>query len=185
VARAASPCFAAASGSLIASRASGPCHKKIQPVTIRRATVDDAEAICDVHIRSIRVLCAKDYTPQQIEAWAGRKRTEQYSHAMTDGGETMFVAIDEADRIAGFVAFKDSEIYGLYVAPESVGRGAGVKLLAVAEAATRAAGVAHVRFRSTLTAVTFYTRQGYVCGGDAISRMSGVEIPCVWMSKTL
>ena len=42
---------------------------------IRRATVDDAEAICDLHVRSIRGLCAADYTPPQIEAWASRKRT--------------------------------------------------------------------------------------------------------------
>src|SRR5829696_3096532 len=151
---------------------------------IRPATVDDADEICDLHIRSIRVLCAAEYTAEQIEAWAGRKKAEQYRQAMTDGGETVFVAVDERDRIVGFVAFKGAEIYGLYVAPESVRRGAGSALLDAAEAAMRAAGVAQVRFRSTLTAVTFYTRQGYHCGGDAVSRMSGVAIPCVWMTKT-
>jgi putative acetyltransferase len=154
-------------------------------MTVRRATVDDADAICELHVRSIRVLCAADYTAEQVEAWAGPKTAESYVRAMTDGGETMSVAVDDAGRVAGFVAFKGAEIYGLYVAPESVGRGAGTTLLATAEDAMRAAGVAHVRFRSTLTAVTFYTRHGYQCGGDAVSRMGGVEIPCVWMSKTL
>src|SRR4051812_35349674 len=98
-------------------------------MTIRRATIDDADAICDVHVRSIRGLCAADYTPEQIEAWAGRKKPELYSRAMSEGGETMFVAIDDAGRIVGFVAFKQAEIYGLYVAPEAVGRGAGSALL--------------------------------------------------------
>jgi putative acetyltransferase len=154
-------------------------------VIIRRATIDDAEAICDLHIRSIRVLCFADYTPQQIEAWAGRKRPEMYTHAMTDGGETMFVAVDDAGRIAGFCAFKGDEIYGLYVAPESTGRGAGTALLAVAEQTMREGGVTEVKFRSTLTALTFYTRHGYYRGADAVSRMSGVKIPCVWMSKNL
>jgi putative acetyltransferase len=152
---------------------------------IRRATIDDADAICDLHIRSIRGLCAADYTPEQIEAWAGRKKPELYVRAMAEGGETMFVAVDEHDRIAGFVAFKESEIYGLYVAPESVGQGAGSALLAVAEAAMRAAGVTEAKFRSTFTALTFYARRGYQRGEDAVSRMSGVGIPCVWMSKTL
>ena len=152
---------------------------------IRRATVDDAEAICDLHIRSIRVLCFADYTPQQIEAWAGRKKPEMYAHAMTDGGETMFVAIDEAGRIIGFVAFKAAEIYGLYVAPESVRRGAGSALLATAETAMRDAGVTEAKFRSTFTALRFYQHHGYARGGDAVARMSGVEVPCVWMSKTL
>ena len=153
---------------------------------IRRATLDDADAICELHVRSIRELCAVDYTPAQVEAWAGRKRPALYREAMTDGGETMFVAVDDGgDRVIGFVAFKEAEIYGLYVAPESVRRGAGSELLDAAEAAMRLAGVTQVKFRSTLTALSFYLRRGYQRGDDAIARMSGVEIPCVWMSKTL
>ena len=153
---------------------------------IRRATLDDADAICELHVRSIRELCAVDYTPAQVEAWAGRKRPALYREAMTDGGETMFVAVDDGgDRVIGFVAFKEAEIYGLYVAPESVRRGAGSELLDAAEAAMRLAGVTQVKFRSTLTALSFSLRRGYQRGDDAIARMSGVEIPCVWMSKTL
>jgi putative acetyltransferase len=154
---------------------------------IRRATVDDAEAICDLHVSSIRELCAADYTPQQIEAWAGRKRPEPYAEAMTDARETMFVAVENhgRDRLVGFVAFKESELYGLYIAPQHIRRGAGTALLGAAEAAMRLGGVTQVKLRSTLTAVTFYLRRGYSRGDDAIARMSGVEIPCVWMSKTL
>jgi ribosomal protein S18 acetylase RimI-like enzyme len=153
---------------------------------IRRATIDDAEEICDLHIRSIRVLCFADYTPQQIEAWAGRKKPELYSRAMTEGGETMFVAVDEQQgRIIGFAAFKEAEIYGLYVAPEAVRRGVGSALLDAAEAAMRSNGVTLVKFRSTLTALSFYQCHGYVRGDDAIARMGGVDVPCVWMSKTL
>jgi putative acetyltransferase len=155
-------------------------------MTVRRATPDDAYAICDLHVRSIRTLCAADYTPEQIEAWAGPKRPENYALAMTDGGETMLVATDNSGgRILGFVAFKGGEIYGLYVAPESARRGAGSALLAVAEATMRSADVTEARFRSTLTAVTFYERHGYGRGEDAIFRTSGVDIPCVYMTKFL
>src|SRR5687767_13662100 len=96
-------CFTAAVLAVFASLAS--LAVKLVFMRIRRATLDDAEALCDLHIRSIRVLCAADYTPQQIEAWAGRKKPELYRQAMTDGGETMFVAVDEREHIIGFVAF--------------------------------------------------------------------------------
>jgi len=152
---------------------------------IRRATVEDADALSDLHVRSVRVLCFADYTPQQIEAWAGRKKPELYSRAMTEGGETMFVAVDDQGRIIGFAAFKEAEIYGLYVAPEAVRRGVGSALLDAAEAAMRLNGVTLVQFRSTLTALSFYQRHGYVRGDDAIARMAGVDVPCVWMSKNL
>src|SRR5687768_12579402 len=56
------------------------------PAIIRRATPDDADAITPVHVASIRTLCAKDYTPEQIEAWAGWKSPEKYRAAMAAGG---------------------------------------------------------------------------------------------------
>lgn len=154
-------------------------------MAIRPATAADAEAICDLHIRSIRVLCAPDYTPEQIEAWAGRKRPELYRQAMTEGGETMLVAISDSDQIAGFAAFKGSEIYGLYVAPASVNQGVGSALLAAVDAQMVAAGVGQVRFRSTFMALGFYLHRGYRPGENAVSRMGGVDIPCVWVTKDL
>lgn len=41
-------------------------------INIRRAQHKDALEIIDSHVRSIREICEKDYTPEQIEAWAGR-----------------------------------------------------------------------------------------------------------------
>src|SRR4051812_13209793 len=108
-------------------------------MTIRLATPDDADALCDLHIRSIRVLCAADYTPEQIEAWCRPKAPEKYRLAMTEGGETMFVAVDEVGSLAGFSSFKGDELYAIYVAPDSVRRGIGRRLLETVESAARQA----------------------------------------------
>ena len=152
---------------------------------IRPATPDDADALCDLHVRSIRVLCAADYTPEQIEAWCRPKSPEKYRKAMTEGAETMFVAAADDGSLAGFAAFKGDELYGLYVGPDSIRRGVGRRLLETLEAAARRAGTAQLRFRSTLTAVPFYVRCGYEKGEYTCARMSGVQIPCVWMTKKL
>src|SRR4051794_15114973 len=103
-------------------------------MTIRPATPDDADALCDLHIRSIRVLCAGDYTPEQIDAWCRPKTPEKYRTAMTDGGETMFVAVDDYGSLAGFASFKGEELYAVYVAPDSIRRGVGRQLLQTVEA---------------------------------------------------
>jgi putative acetyltransferase len=154
-------------------------------MTIRPATPDDADALCDLHIRSIRGLCAADYTPEQIEAWCRPKAPEKYRKAMTEGGETMFVAVDEDGSLAGFASVKGEELYCLYVAPDSVRRGVGRSLLTTVESAAREAGAGQLRFRSTLTALPFYVRCGYQTGEQTGALMSGVEIPCVWMTKAL
>jgi ribosomal protein S18 acetylase RimI-like enzyme len=93
-------------------------------VIIRRAVGDDCEGILRAHVASIRELCARDYTPEQIEAWAGPKRADVYLKVMER--HTLVVA-EEDGEILGFgeVAVHpegglgpgEVEICGLYVHP--------------------------------------------------------------------
>ena len=153
-------------------------------VLIRRATPEDADAITPVHVASIRTLCAKDYTPEQIDAWAGWKSPEQYRAAMA-AGELFFVA--EADgRVGGFSVLLDDEVKAVYVHPDSVGRGVGRALLAAVESEARSRGVTHLRLTSTLTAVRFYETCGYAKGDPREHPVTGgVMLPCVHFTKQL
>src|SRR4051794_6953448 len=108
-------------------------------INIRPATHTDAPAIWAMHVDSIRRSCAKDYTPEQIEAWAGPKKPENYTSAL-DKGETMFVAeIDH--RIVGFGAMRQDKIVGMYITPEFQQRGIGQQLLATLESDARRRGI--------------------------------------------
>ncbi|MBF2004206.1 MAG: hypothetical protein IGS49_01680 [Chlorogloeopsis fritschii C42_A2020_084] len=54
----------------------------LKEIKIRPATLEDAAAICHVHLTSVRVLCARDYTPKEIEAWIGDRSLENYRYTM-------------------------------------------------------------------------------------------------------
>lgn len=136
-----------------------------------------------MHVDSIRRFCAQDYTPQQIEAWAGPKRPEDYVRAMQDG-EAMWVAHD-ASRLLGFAALRSDMIRAVYVAADSARQGVGTSLLAAIEGEARAAGINRLRLESTLAALAFYEAQGFARGAATMHRMRGVDVPCVWMSKKL
>lgn len=150
---------------------------------VRAARTGDAESICHVHVGSIRVLCARDYTDRQIEAWAGPKRPEDYVRAM-DAGETIYVA-EAQGEILGFACRSADELRGLYVAPTAVRRGVGTALLECIEAEAGAEGIQMLRLQSTLTAASFYRARGYVADGLGERLMGGVAIPCVPMHKPL
>jgi putative acetyltransferase len=150
---------------------------------IRPGTPEDAEAIWRVRLASIRDLCSADYTPEQIKAWAGRKRPEDYERAIA-AGERFWVAVD-GEEIVGFSRVSADTLYGLYVAPSRLRRGIGTALLRAAEASARQAGVAELRLGSTLNAEAFYRRQGYAGAGRTSRAMNGVDVPCVRMSKRL
>src|SRR5215212_3823690 len=81
----------------------------LSPYQIRPATPSDADAICAVHVASIRGLCATDYTTEQIDGWAGAKHPDRYRQAMAEG-ERMFVA--ELDSSAGRVVIGLAGIHG-------------------------------------------------------------------------
>jgi putative acetyltransferase len=152
--------------------------RKSPPAIIRRATPADAEQITPVHVASIRTLCAKDYTPEQIDAWAGWKSPDKYRAAMA-AGEVFFVA--EVDgRVVGFAVLHGDEVKAVYIHPDYVGSGLGRRLLDAVEAEARTCGVELLQLTSTLTSVGFYKACGYTRGDDHEHRVTGgVMLTCV------
>jgi putative acetyltransferase len=156
----------------------------VTPAIIRRATLEDAVAITPVHVASIRTLCAKDYTPQQIDAWAGWKSPDEYCAAM-DAGEVFFVA-EVNGNIVGFSVLFGDEVKAVYVHPDHVGCGVGRRLLEAVEAEARSRGIRELKLTSTLTSLEFYESCGYTKGDLHQHPVTGgVLLPCVHFTKWL
>jgi len=45
-------------------------------IIIRKAELEDKERVNQAHIRSIREVCLKDYSPEQIEKWSSIKYSD-------------------------------------------------------------------------------------------------------------
>jgi putative acetyltransferase len=152
---------------------------------IRRAVQADSPAIHDVHLSSIRGICAAVYTPEQVHDWTVNKKADGYVVAI--GTHDFFVA-EQHGRVVGFSEFAapDREIRALYVHPDFVGKGVGHALLCRAEEAARSARIASVRLHSTVNAVSFYEAHGYgVERLDSQRLGTGTLLPCVLMQKSL
>lgn len=156
---------------------------------IRRAIHSDAEGIILAHVTSIREICAKDYTEEQIEAWAGRKfKPELWVQAM----DRDFIWIIENDsKVVGFghlaVMDEDScEVMGLYFIPQAVGHGLGKKMFQEFITVARQHHLKNIRLHSTVTARTFYESLGFLqSGSDTTVEMRGVAIPCYPMELSI
>lgn len=151
---------------------------------IRRAAPSDVPFLCTMHNASIRRLCSGDYTPEQIHDWTRALKPEGYLKAM----ETceFMIAVDR--EVAGFCIFniEKAEITALYVAPRSVRQGIGRAFIKEAESLAKETGLRELNLKSTLNAVGFYERMGFVrheMRGFLLS--SGTELPCIGMTKSL
>jgi GNAT superfamily N-acetyltransferase len=147
--------------------------------------MEDLHSISAMHRESILGLCAAHYSALELSQWTDSLRPEKYVALFA--GREFFVA-EEDGEILGFGVLdpKESLINATYVSPKTVRRGIGRGLVETMENAARQAGVSQLHLSSTLNAVAFYERLGFVQVKAASNRLpTGVELPCVTMTKDL
>jgi GNAT superfamily N-acetyltransferase len=149
-------------------------------MTVRVATVDDAEAIAAVHVWSWQS-AYRDLLPDAyLDALSveGRRNTWRRILAETDLPRTgTFVLLDGLDVI-GFIHVASTrdedlpaatgEVTALYLTPAAWGLGGGRQLLDTAEASLSAAGFGSAALwvlETNVAARAFYERQGWAPDG--------------------
>jgi ribosomal protein S18 acetylase RimI-like enzyme len=155
------------------------------PFNLRPATSEDVEAVHRIHTEAIRADTSEHYAPEAVEVWVGAfnrdnfpKNIQRLSFLVAESGKA---------RIDGFLAvdLETGEVDSVYVAPWSQGRGLGALLLSKAEELAVEGGHSEIWLDSSLNAVGFYERHGWLEVERHSRVRKGVEIPVVRMGKTL
>jgi putative acetyltransferase len=155
------------------------------PLHIRPATAGDATRIHQIHADSIRLLCAADYTPAQIDSWLRFRSVADYRRAI-ESDETNFLATLPDQTVAGYATYTPGELTALFVSPAHARLGIGRLLLATTEQHAREHDLRELTLQSTLTSRAFYERHGYTAvAPESYTLPDGVTIPCVRMTKPL
>lgn len=160
-------------------------------VQTRRANPQDAEAIAQAHLDSVRSVGPAFYSIDVVDAWGSGLTTDIYVKAM-EGGEAFFIAIGELDgrtAVLGFSTHRvddDQDGASVYVRGGAVRRGIGTALLRLAEEHARAHGAKTIHIQASLAGVEFYKANGFeeLGHGEALL-MSGRSMACVFMRKAL
>ena len=136
---------------------------------LREATPDDAEAVCKVHVASVRELGSEAYDEAQVEAWSSGREPKDYP-IESEGCYFVVAELDGQVRGFGELRFEsgeyfeanvDAEVRAVYVYPEVARQGVGSALLAELERAGREAGFERLGLWASLNAVPFYESHGY------------------------
>ena len=145
-------------------------------IVIRQANRDDALAIHELHTRSVMELCKTYYSDAQIHGWIDHRTPEGYYSPIDRG--TYFVAIIDS-QIVGFEEAVPGEVLALFVSPDHVNRGIGTILFD--HAMKIAIQSEKVSLESTLNAVSFYIKNGFVKVERRTARRGNVDLPVVLM----
>lgn len=151
---------------------------------IRKAFDTDKKNISKLHISSIKRLCSKHYTHEQLNAWISVLTPSVYDQALKE--KVFLVAHDTKQELMGLgiLDIQNAEISAIYIHPDAVGNGVGTKLLCKLEEIARNNNVVKITVHSTLNAKGFYQRNGYLDHGLTFHRLSnGSKLECVRMFK--
>lgn len=146
---------------------------------LRPALRADAQAICDLHIATVKALCAPFYESRVIEGWLRGRIPDGYLRGIERG--MIFVA-DGNGEVIGWGEAHPGEVDAIFVDPRYARRGIGSLLLKRAlETATKGGGT--IKVESTLNAVPFYQRFGFHMVGHGTQRRNDVDVPVATMEK--
>jgi GNAT superfamily N-acetyltransferase len=131
---------------------------------IRRARISEAEAICDIHRRSIIELCEADHhgDPAILEAWLASKTPENYKLWIERPENNLLVAVEGDTILAVACVTNAGDITVNYVSPDARFRGVSKAMLAAMEETARERGAETCTLVSTQTARQFYLDAGYI-----------------------
>jgi len=154
-------------------------------VPIRKATHQDSEALCEIHVSSIRELGKSHYSEAEVDAWSTGRTPARYvghiseRHVIVAQNRFMPVGFATLDIMTG-------EILQHYVRPEYARKRIGTLILDEPLRVARAAGLHEVHCISSLNARDFYVAAGFQPGQKCKHLFrDGGEVDCVPMKKLL
>ena len=122
---------------------------------IRRFSPSDAAAVTDLFYRSVHELCAGEYTPVQLDAWAPAAIDPvSWTERLLD---TYTLVAEDEGKIIGFGNLDGHYVDRLFVSPQFAGTGVGKTILLALESKTQDYATVY----ASDTAKRFFERQGY------------------------
>jgi putative acetyltransferase len=153
-------------------------------VELRDYTDADARATLDVFLRAVRVTAARDYTADQIRAWAPDD-LDPLAWATRRAGARTRVAV----RDGVVVGFTDVDATGyvdmLFVDPDAARTGVGRALLDWVVRTARADGAAELTTHASVTARPFFAAHGFEVVAEQHPVRRGVALTNYRMRRPL
>lgn len=143
-------------------------------VTLRPYRPEDAPSLLDLFRDTIRRVNSRDYSAEQIAAWASDD-IDPARWACRFTGRFVVVA-EEADCPIGFAELEpNGHVDRVYVSADHQGRGIGRKLLNAVLAEARRVGLGRLFTEASITARPFFEAQGFAVLAPQVVTCRGVE----------
>jgi putative acetyltransferase len=147
--------------------------------------VSEEAAIEAIMLASVRTLGLRGYTPEQVEAWAGRAELFRIEPRIEAGASVLVASEEGGGPVAYALIEPDGHFDHLYCNPDHAGHGLGTRLIEAAENLARQWGIKRLFTEASELARPVFARAGY----DELHRrdleINGVAIHNFAMEKRI
>lgn len=136
-------------------------------LTIRDAIEGDVDDIYNIHTEAIRKKCPSHYGTEDIDVWVARQNKAKYLPSIA---AREIVVAEKLGKVVGFghlldckeSDWKTMQIRGLFVLPDCGVKGVGSALMKELEKRARDCSADCLIVQSSLNAVEFYRKCGFI-----------------------
>ena len=151
----------------ISLRIRGPTNKMVDHLTIRNAIEGDEGDIYNIHTEAIKKKCSSHYGTEDVDIWVARQNKAKYLPSIA--AKEIIVA-EKLRKVVGFGHLLDCkesdgktmQIRGLFVDPGCGVKGVGSALMKEMEKRARDCSADCLIVQSSLNAVEFYRKCGFI-----------------------
>ncbi len=157
-------------------------------MNIRRFAEQDAKAVSELIIVTIRISNARDYPAELMEELI---KTETPEHVLQRASWTHFYVVEEDGRIIGCGAIgpywgkeDESSLFTVFVHPDCQGKGIGRAIIEKLEQDEFALRASRIEIPASITGLPFYLKMGYsfkngndTMDGDQLYRLEKYMVP--------
>ena len=151
---------------------------------IRAYEAGDAPEISRLFYETVRSVNRKDYSDEQVEAWAPDVPNPDQWHDRMAARRTLVA--EECGEVVGFIEMEeDGHLDMIYLRQDAVGRGVGLGLYEAVEREAGALGLRRIFTEASITARPFFERQGFSVVRERTVVVRGVAMTNFAMEKPL
>jgi len=129
---------------------------------IRIANKSDHIEMDAVFRASAEALCVREYDYPTISAWVGEARPERFVRSTDDDSNQYITILKNKIICFGELNIEKQLLLSLFVMPEYAGKGIGQEMIEFLFTKASNAGIKILKVDSSLNAVNFYRRNGFV-----------------------
>lgn len=154
------------------------------PTLVRRFRHGEERALHTVFHSAVHGLACRDYTAEQIDAWAPADIDRQAWAARIQAIQPLVV-----ERAGEVIAYADLQPDGyidhFFVSAPCAGQGVGMMLMAHLHAAAAERSIGQLSSHVSRTAQPFFKRCGFTVAEQRVPVLRGVAVPNALMRKVL